>query len=141
MSRAMIVLNSKAERERAAAWAHKLPPGTRIEFKAPRRTLPQNDLFWAVLTDVARQCSVNGRRFITEEWKLMFLTAYAEETGLEIKYLPAVHRAGMVPSSRSSSDLSVKEMSELIEWIFAWGTEQDPPVIWSEPKAQREDAA
>jgi hypothetical protein len=29
----------------------------------------------------------------------------------------------MIPCGRSSSDLSVHEMSELMEWIAAWGAE------------------
>jgi len=63
------------------------------------------------------------RRFNTEQWKTMFMAAYAEERGLEIKHLPALNRAGMIPCGRSSSDLSVSEMSELMEWIAAWGAE------------------
>ncbi len=53
----------------------------------------------------------------------MFMAAYAEERGIEIKHLPALNRAGMIPCGRSSSDLSVSEMSELMEWIAAWGAE------------------
>jgi hypothetical protein len=53
----------------------------------------------------------------------MFMTAYAEERGLEIRHLPALNRAGMIPCGRSSSDLSVHEMSELMEWISAWCAE------------------
>jgi hypothetical protein len=37
--------------------------------------------------------------------------------------LPAIHRHGMVPCGRSSSDLSVGEMSEVMDYIAAWGAE------------------
>lgn len=131
MSRAEIVINGRADRERAVIWISKAKPGIRIEFKEPKRSLPQNDRFWAMLTDVATQHRINGRRYSTNDFKVMFLTAYAEETGMEIRHLPALHRAGMIPSGRSSSDLSVKEMSELIEWILAWGTENG--IAWSDP--------
>jgi hypothetical protein len=85
-----------------------------------------------MLTDCAVQGRIDGRRYNTEQYKIMFLHAYAEERGIEIRYLPALNRAGIVPCNRSSSDLSVKEMSELIEWIFAWGAEN--AIIWSDPK-------
>jgi len=134
----MLILNTRADRDRAVAWVNKAPTGTRVEYKDPRRTTTQNDRFWAMLTDVARQHRINGKNYSTEAFKIMFLTAYAEETGREIKCLPALHRTGMIPSGRSSSDLSVKEMSELIEWILAWGAENG--IVWSEPKAA-EDAA
>jgi hypothetical protein len=76
-----------------------------------------------MLTDCAVQGRIDGRRFNTEQWKTIFLHAYAEERGIEIKYLPALNRAGMVPCGRSSSDLSVTEMSEVMEFIEAWGIE------------------
>lgn len=144
MSRAQIIINGSADREKAVAWIGKALPGSRIEFKGPARNLDQNARFWAMLSDVAVQHVINGRKYKADDFKLMFMTAYAEETGLEIRYLPAIHRAGMIPSGRSSSDLSVKEMSDLIEWIFAWGAEN--AIIWSDPKEkqeqrEREDAA
>lgn len=134
MSRALLVLHGRAERERAHNWIDRAPPGTRVEFKSAKRTLDQNSKFYAMLTDVACQGTINERRFTVDQWKIMFLTAYAEERGIEIKHLPALNRAGMIPSGRSSSDLSVGEMSELIDWMMAWGAEQSPPIAWSDPK-------
>jgi hypothetical protein len=113
MSRAILTLDSTARREQAIDWIRKAPTNSRVEFKGPARSLDQNSRFWAMLT----------RRYNTEQWKLMFLHAYAEERGIEIKYLPALNRAGMVPCGRSSSDLSVGEMSEVMDFIAAWGAE------------------
>lgn len=123
MSRALLTLDSTAKREQAIDWINKAKTGSRVEFKGPARSLDQNSRFWAMLTDCAVQGRINGRRFNTEDWKTMFMTAYAEERGIEIRHLPALNRAGMIPSGRSSSDLSVQEMSELMEWIAAWGVE------------------
>lgn len=123
MSRALLTLDSTAKREQAIDWIRKAKTGSRVEFKGPARSLDQNSRFWAMLTDCAVQGRINDRRFNTEDWKTMFMTAYAEERGIEIRHLPALNRAGMIPSGRSSSDLSVHEMSELMEWISAWGAE------------------
>jgi hypothetical protein len=123
MSRAILTLDSTAKREQAIDWIRKAKTGSRVEFKGPARSLDQNSRFWAMLTDCAVQGRINGQRYNTEAWKTMFMTAYAEERGLEIKHLPALNRAGMIPAGRSSSDLSVGEMSELMEWIAAWGAE------------------
>ena len=88
---------------------------------------PDRDYTWSSGWHFANrvQGRINGRRFNTEQWKLMFLHAYSEERGVEIKYLPALNRAGMVPCGRSSSDLSVGEMSELMDFISAWGAENN----------------
>lgn len=123
MSRAILTLRSNTEREQAIQWVQKAPTGSRVEFKGPSRSLEQNSRFWAMLTDCAVQGRINDRRFSTEQWKTMFLHAYAEERGIEIRYLPALNRAGMVPCGRSSSDLSVSEMSEVMDFISAWGAE------------------
>ena len=58
MSRALITANSRYDRERAAKACLSCPAGTRIEFKAAKRTLPQNDRMWAMLTDIAAAGSV-----------------------------------------------------------------------------------
>lgn len=125
MSRAILTLDSTARREQAIDWIKKAKTGSRVEFKGPARSLDQNSRFWAMLTDCAVQGRIDGRRYNTEQWKLMFLHAYAEERGIEIKYLPALNRAGMVPCGRSSSDLSVGEMSEVMEFISSWGAENN----------------
>jgi hypothetical protein len=123
MSRALLTLDSTAKREQAIGWIRKAPTGSRVEFKGPARSLDQNSRFWAMLTDCAVQGRIEGRRYNTEAWKTMFLHAYAEERGVEIKYLPRLQGAGMIPCGRSSSDLSVHEMSELMEWMSAWCAE------------------
>jgi hypothetical protein len=139
VSRAEITLNNAGDRDLARRWIGQAKWGTRIEFKAPVRNLKQNARFWAMLNDVSRQHRVEGRRFLPDEWKVMFLTAYAEEMALEIKHLPAIHRAGLIPAGRSSSDLSEQEMNEVIAWMLAWGAESG--IVWSEPKRRQEEAA
>ena len=59
MSRALLILNGPVDRERACHWIAQAPAGTRIEFKAAKRTLDQNSLMWAALTDVGAGMSPN----------------------------------------------------------------------------------
>ena len=127
-SRALVIINTPADRSRIISWANKAPVGTRVEWKAPKRSLAQNDLFWAALTDVAGHMKQHGRDHTTEEWKLLFLHAW----GREVRFLPALDNKSVVPVGQSSSDLSKEEMASLIEWIFAWGAENG--VAFNEPK-------
>ena len=53
MSRSLITLHGNQDRLRAVRYVQSAPFGTRIEFKAEKRTLPQNDRMWAMLTDIA----------------------------------------------------------------------------------------
>lgn len=120
MGRATLILNSAAVRAKATDWIAKAPDGTRLEFKASKRTLPQNDRLWAMLTDVAEQVEWHGMKLHTEDWKLIFLDALKRE----VRAVPAIDGTGFVNLGRSSSDLSKGEMSDLIELIFAFGAER-----------------
>ena len=130
MTRAVILLASQADRDKLASWAQRLPWNTRVELKAPKRTLPQNDRFWAMLTDVAQQVEHMGQRYTPDEWKILFMHA----CGREVKFLPGLDGKTFVPWGQSSSDLSKEEMTELIEFIFAWGAEHG--VKFNEPRSE-----
>lgn len=136
-SRAIIVIRDGTDRALARRWVDHAQPGSRISFKGPQRTIEQNDRLWAMLTDTARQATLGGRRWTTNEWKVIFLHAL----GQEMRYLPPLDgKGGFIPYGHSSSDLSVSEMSALIDFIFAWGAENG--ILWSDPalKGEREHA-
>ncbi len=118
MSRALIVLAGQDDRLKAARWIAKAPVNTRIEFKAPRRSLPQNDRLWASLTDVASQLEWHGLRLTPGDWKLIFLSALKRE----LRLVPNIDGTGFVNlSGQSSSDLSKAEMTDMLEIIYAFG--------------------
>jgi len=120
MSRALVVLWNAADREKVARWASKAPPGTRVEFKATKRSIPQNDRLWAFLTEIAAQRDWHGVKLTADDWKLLFLDALKRE----LRIVPNLAGNGFVNLGRSSSDLSKEEMSDLIEIITAWGVER-----------------
>lgn len=120
MSRATVILYTDADRHRVRAWAEKAPKGTRVEFKEVKRSLPQNDRMWAMLTDFAQQVEQAGRKFTPDQWKVIFLHAL----GQEVQFLPSLDGQSFVPWGQSSSDLSKAEMTDLIELIFAEGAKR-----------------
>ncbi len=124
----MIPIATDADRAKAIKWASGVPVGTRIEFKAPKRSLPQNDRFWAMLTDVAEQLPWHGQKLRADDWKLIFLDALKRETRL----VPNIDGNGFVNLGRSSSDLSKAEMSDLIELLFMFGANHN--VAWKDPE-------
>lgn len=135
MGRALIVINSEADRKKAAHWAAKAPWGTRIEYKASKRSLPQNDRMWAMLTDIAEQVSHHGVKMPPDDWKLVFLAALKRE----LRMVPNLEGDGFVNLGRSSSDLSKQEMTDLIELMFAWGARQG--VVFKDPANQNSGEA
>lgn len=129
MTRALLVLHSPEMRTRAINWVTKAPAETRVEFKAPKRSLPQNDRMWAMLTDVASQKEHAGRKYTPDQWKVLFMHA----CGRAVQFLLSLDEATFIPWGQSSSDLSKEEMTELIEFIFAWGAEHG--VVFQEPES------
>jgi hypothetical protein len=119
MSRALIAIYGPADRARAIQWVTKAPPGTRLEFKAVKRSVDQNSKMWASLTDIAQQVVWHGQKLKPDDWKLVFLDALKRE----LRIVPNIDGNGFVNLGRSSSDLSKAEMSDLLEIIMAFGAQ------------------
>lgn len=117
MSRAVLILNGAADRAKAIHWIGKVPAGTRVEFKASKRSLPQNDRMWAMLTDIATQLPWHGQKLRPDDWKILFLDALKRE----VQAVPNLDGTGVVNIGRSSSDLSKDEMSGLIDLLLEFG--------------------
>jgi len=134
MGRALLVLANQHFREKAIDWICRAPVDTRVEFKGPKRSLPQNDRMWAMLTDLANQLVWYGQRMTPDDWKLVMLDALRREAHEQLRIVPNTDGTGFVNLSTSSSDLSKDEMTNLIEIIFAFGAQHG--VEWSDPKGQ-----
>lgn len=128
MSRATLILDNATQRQKAATWVTKAPYGTRLEFKAPKRSTDQNSKMWVLLTEVAQQVPYHGLKLTPDDWKLIFLDALKRE----VRMVPNLDGNGFVSLGRSSSDLSKAEMTDLIELIFEWGARNG--VVFHEPQ-------
>jgi hypothetical protein len=118
MTRAALILTRDDIRAKAADWCRRLPHGTRLEFKAPRRSIPQNDKMWAMLTELSEQLAWHGMKLTPDDWKLVMLDGLKRE----LRLVPNMEGTGFVNLGRSSSDLSKQEFTDLIELIYAFGT-------------------
>lgn len=121
MSQAVIVLAGEREREKASRWIAKAPVNTRVVFRGPVRTLPQNDRLWASLTDISQQLTWHGMKLTPDDWKDMFMAAL----GGERRMVPNIHGNGFVDLGRSSSKLDREEFAELLTIIEAFAAEHD----------------
>ena len=119
MAQATLVLWTPDIRRKAARWCMAVPQGSRLTLKAPKRSLPQNDRMWAMLTDIAGQTTHGGRKYSPDQWKVLFM----HSCGRQAEFIPALDGSGFIPYGQSSSDLSAAEMTDLIECMFAWGAE------------------
>ena len=130
MSRALIILNTAADRQRAASWAMKAPWGCRIEFKESKRTTDQNAKMWAMLTDVATQVEWYGQKITPDDWKDVFTASLRK-----VRVVPGLDAGTFVPLGMRTSDMTKQEFSDLLELINAFGAERG--VQFHDPEAER----
>ena len=121
MSRALVILDTKAKRETAAGWCRNAPYGTRVEFREAKRSGAQNDRMWAMLTEIARQRpNHHGVKMTADLWKIVFMQAL----GMELRMMPTLDGDGFFPMGHRSSELSKAEMTDLQNLMEAWAARE-----------------
>lgn len=105
------------------------PGAAEVTVKEPTRTSDQNARMWAALHDIARQVQwpVNGELAYLEpeDWKAILTAAVKQETRMA-----AGINGGFVLLGSRTSQMSKRQLSELLEAIYAFGAERQ--VVWSE---------
>lgn len=131
MTRATIILRSKLDRAKVKGWIDQLPDLSRVSLARPKRSLPQNDRFWAMLTELAEQKPTHcGLPMDPVKWKAIMMQAL----GAEMVMLPTLDGQNWFPLGLRSSELSRDEMSALIEYIQAWAAQNG--VTFSDEKGE-----
>lgn len=113
-------------RDRAIRIVQAAPDGHVLRIEAPRRTVDQNAKMHAMLTDVSVSKPM-GRAHTPEVWKCLFM----DDLGFKPNWVPTLEGDGVVNTGYRSSRLTVAQMSDLIERMYAFGAEHE--IQWSEP--------
>ena len=112
-----VTASNRAELVRAVELA---PIGAQLDLIDDPRTLAQNKLMWAQLNDVAAQLTHGGEKWEPEDWKCAFMKAL----GFKLRFMPSLDGNGVVALGYRSSKLDKEKFSELIELIYAEGTQR-----------------
>jgi len=80
-----------------------------------------------------------------EDWKRLLIDAFARIKAAEGnplkgygRILPSLDGTGFVQLGVQSRDFRKSEASEFIEYLYAFGADHEPEVIWSEPTVDDE---
>lgn len=117
-------------RRRAAAYLMDVPEGYVVTVQEPNRTLEQNAALHAAITDIAKQVKWHGEQMDIEDWKRLLTAAWARAEREPVKLVPALDGHGFDVLYRRTSRMSKREVSSLLDYLHAWGTEQG--VKWSD---------
>lgn len=122
--RTFILSHNSARRNAMHAVAN-APDGWCVEVKPRTRSLEQNAKLWACLDDIAKQVEWHGKKLDREDWKHIFTASLRK-----LQVVPNLDGSGFVALGLSTSKMGVREMSELIELVHAFGAGRG--VVWSE---------
>lgn len=123
-----IILRGLTQRDFAVQLIGAAPDGAVVNIRKANRSNDQNAKMWAMLSDVSR-ANPEGRDLTTELWKAAFMHAL----GHEVKFCDGLGDSGPFPVGFRTSRLNKAQMSDLIEFIYEYGSRHD--VAWSEPVA------
>lgn len=87
------------------------------------RTSAQNRRMWSMLNDVAQQVEWGGEKLDAEDWKDLITAALNREQKL-VRGL----NGGLVALGSRTSRMTIAEMTEVMDYLSAWGAQQEPQV-------------
>jgi hypothetical protein len=117
-------LRGEHQRRLAHQLIDKAPQDAVVKVSAAKRSDDQNAKMWAMLSDISR-AKPEGRAHIPEVWKCIFMAAL----GHEVKFEMGLDHQPF-PIGFKTSKLTKPEMSDLIEFIYAYASKHN--IKWSE---------
>lgn len=112
-----VILVGERQRDFAKSLVSQAPLGYVVTVKPQVRTHEQNDLMWALLTELSK-AKPNGREHTPETFKLLFMHALGHDCAFEMGL-----NGQPFPVGFRSSKLSKAQMSDLIDYIYAYAAE------------------
>lgn len=128
MSEKRIIRLVPASRHAALEAVRNAPDEYVVTIQPPKRSMVQNAKMWAMLGDIAKQVVWYGLTLSSDDWKDVLSASLRKE----IRTVPNIDGNGLVVLGMRTSQMSVGEMNELIEFMYSFGAGKE--VKWSEPQ-------
>jgi hypothetical protein len=122
--KSIFILAHEQARQNALQGVKTAPQGYVVEIRPKTRSLEQNALLHALIQEIAKSVIWAGSKQDIDVWKRLLTAAWLRARGDQIQMLPAIDGHGVDIVFRRTSDLSIAELNELIEYIQSWMVEQ-----------------
>ena len=106
---------------------HKL----QVTARKATRSVEQNALLHALLTDISKQVVWAGAKRDTDTWKRLMVAAWCRANQEQVELLPAIDGHGVDIVFRRTSQMTSGEITSLIDFIHAWCNENG--VVYMDP--------
>lgn len=130
------ILAHPEARQRAIHAVSEAPVGFSVTIAPPVKKREQEEKYHAMIGDIAAQVEYAGRKWSADDMKRLLVDEFAEE--MRQAGTPLHHDSRVVPSfdgrrivqlGIQTREFRVKEASDFIEYLFAFGAQHD--VVWS----------
>jgi hypothetical protein len=128
MSKKVYILANPTARQNAIEAVKSAQDGFKVTVAEPTRSLDANALLHSLITELANQLQWAGKKRDVEIWKRLLVAAWCRTKGEPIEILPAIDGNGVDIVPARTSKLSKKDCSDLIEYIYAYGSENG--IMW-----------
>lgn len=118
MKRTFGLVHAEA-RSRAIEAIRAAPDGYTCTIAAPVRNGEQNARLWACLNEISEHVNWHGRKLSTEDWKHIFTASLKR-----MDVVPNLEGTGFVALGLSTSRMSKREFSDLLELVNAFAAER-----------------
>lgn len=104
-----------------------------LTVKPAKRSSEHNARLHAMLGWISKNIEWAGAKRDPEVWKRLLTASWCRAIGEPVGYLPALDGHGIDIVFRRTSELTGREMAELIEFVFSWAAQQGYEI----PEVQR----
>jgi hypothetical protein len=113
------ILAHPTARQRAIDAVRNAADGMVVTVAEPTRNLEQNAALWAILSEVSEHVVWHGRKLSPEDWKHVFTASLKR-----MDVVPNLEGTGFVALGLSTSKMSKREFSDLLELVNAFAAER-----------------
>lgn len=95
-----------------------------LEIKRESKSRDQEEMYHAIIGQIAKQASHLGAKWSAEDWKRFLVWQFAKEVGISTgKLVPSLDGTGIVQLGLQTRKFTKDEASQFTEWLIAWAAE------------------
>jgi|GEM_PF-620038 len=117
------ILVNPTVRANAVRAVEQAPDGWQVVVKPSTRSLDQNAYLHKLFTELAAKKEWYGKRFTMLTWKRLCMASWLREKGEQPELIPALDGHGVDIVFEHTSELTIPECAELIEWTLSFGAQ------------------
>ena len=96
-----------------------------LEVTSETRSQPQNEMYHAIIGQIAKQAEHAGAKWDGESWKRFLIDQWASETSRSAgKVAPSLDGQRVVQLGLQSRKFNKADASEFTEWLICWATDK-----------------